>query len=129
MIQTGPSLRNFPKVVGDLAGMVLEVECLNPSCQRRRTRLYPLPGRVPLDPQLSMAGVLRRCSCVYCRTRPDYLILYLEGRNEKGHRNRHTPQWLFGRDGVWLEASSKPIDADWFWGRQEMMRNVQERRR
>jgi hypothetical protein len=116
---------NFPKRVEDLPGLVLEVECLTPACAGRLVRMYPI-GTKP-DPKLTMAEVLARCRCTQCRVRPDYLILSLEGRNEKGHENRLTPQWLFGKDEVWVEIPNKRIDADWFWENNKLLKHGRRR--
>src|ERR1700733_7785715 len=97
---------NFPKRAADLPGSVLEVECLTPACAGRLVRIYPIGTK--LDPNLSMIEVLARGRCTQCRVRPDYLIL--------------TPQWMFGKDGVWTEIPSKPIDADWFWESNRMLK-------
>jgi hypothetical protein len=120
---------NYPKRVEDLPGMVLAVECLTPACAKRLVRIYPLPGHPTLNPSFTMAEVLARCRCTQCRVRPDYLILSLEGRGEKGHKNRLTPQWLFGKGGVWLEIPNKPIDADWFWETNKVVKRARKDRR
>jgi hypothetical protein len=117
------SPRNFPKTIDELGGMVLRVECLTPACAGRQTQIHPLPSHYPaLNSKLTMAEVLARCRCTQCRSRPYYLILALEGRGEKGHVNRDTPRWLFGRDGIWREIPESRIDADWHRHRTEMLR-------
>jgi hypothetical protein len=103
---------NFPKCVDDLPGLVMEVECLTPRCAERLVRIYPIGSK--LDPAWTMSDLLARCRCSQCRVRPDYLIVSLEGRDEKGHQNRFTPQWLFGKDGRWSEIPRERIDMEWF---------------